>query len=47
MRSFVKFAQSFWSNSSDCTARLDANTIEHASEMELNIILATSQKFVR
>ncbi len=37
---------SFWSNSSDCTARLVANMmINHKSEMELYIILATFDKF--
>ncbi len=29
------------SNSSDCMARLGTNTMEHASKMELYIILAT------
>ncbi len=32
------------SNSSDCMAKLDANMIEHTSEMELYIILATLEK---
>ncbi len=37
----VKFAQSFWQNSSDCLARLGANMTVYTSEMELYIIFAT------
>ncbi len=38
---FFKFALNFGQNSSDCMARLGVNTTEHASEMELYIILTT------
>ncbi len=41
----MKFACSFWSNLSNCTARLGANMIIHSSEMELYIILSTLAKF--
>ncbi len=44
---YMKLAQqqSFGSNLSDGTARLGTNTIKHASEMELYIILANSDNF--
>ncbi len=37
----VKFALRFWSNSSDCMARLGTNMTEYAPEIELYNILAT------
>ncbi len=36
---FCQVCTEFWSNSSDCTARLGANMTEHASEKEMYIIL--------
>ncbi len=37
----------FYSNSSDSTAKFGATKTEHASEMELVIILATLENFER
>ncbi len=36
----------FWSNYDNFTANLGVNMVEHASEVELYIILATLGKFV-
>ncbi len=41
----VKFAWSFWSNSSDGMAKWGANMTECSTEMELYIILATLENF--
>ncbi len=41
----VKFVQSLWSNSSNYMAKLEANMIKQASEIELYIILATLETF--
>ncbi len=45
MKLFCKVFTEFWSNFSDCMARLGANMKEHASEVELYIILATLENF--
>ncbi len=37
--------QNFWSNSSDCRAKLGAHMTEYTSEMELYIILGTLENF--
>ncbi len=42
---FCQVCTEFWSNSSDCTAKLGANTAEQPSEMELYTILTTLENF--
>ncbi len=45
MKLFCQVWMEFWSNSNDSMANLGTDTTEHASEMELYIILATLENF--